>query len=1164
MTLDDTIPSQASNHSEKTGESSPTGVSQQDQPPSQPEQPVGKANAPDTAHANESQTSLVPEDAPMPTYYSDMVAKYETRILSASPFVKFAQPYLLMQAREQERRLSSLKRLRDQDIVEERGDGDKSKPQRFQLITPQMVHQPGHKASRQVMDILHAVHDAEYDKALYHYQTQTRQWENYIQGNLDLFDPYAHQNIVVLHSQICTSTKIPCMEPTMFAFSFYDEHGDPSTGTIPDCTLGQYIEDICFNAESICDANGCDRKMHEHHRSYVHGDARITVFIEQDGKGKPLRDNIMMWSYCKSCKRETSEMEMSKGACKYSFGKYLELSFWSRGTRLVKDEDEDGWICPHDHHREHIRYFGYQDKVVRVHYDPIDLLELIVPRARITWKVEHDLNMKNDIFTQTQDRWNRFTASVRNRFKTIKLENILPDKAEGCRAEMDRLNKKIQEEHAMLIRKLQDAYMNSKYYEVIPLNVVLREMLEKVTEWDAIFSKFEADFLPSDKDIRKLTVLHLRKMFTDETKEPLAGAETITEIPEGNEKVALVATSESEPQLVSPTVDTSMDISQPIETPKPPSEGTPQPTLPSATNESLERMDPLDLATARSPNVNATSVTGQPQTPVISPQTPAFPEPGPGPMASPLPALESPNRPTVAGSMAEQVDQLRRRQQSVVLEEAKAGNSTGNSRQNSVSGEATVKTPERGPSRRAGLTVSPPMVRAISTPVNSMPTLPRIQSATGKRFLGMGKDKERLPTPEGALTAELRKAPTNESLKGDKKLFGIRTGRKGNSSSIPRFVGKKDSSRVSTIRKHFEQLSREFEKEREKDRKKRASQMSHSRPFLQHSKTKAIVEVYEDVDEAVQEPGPTEEDQSYKLRDESQAYGTSSIMASEPSGPPSQEALQSPHSPTEKSIRDDETVAEAETDDQTQQTISHGPTDDEQGESDTERSSILEGATLEEIAESLDSNAEIPLELPKHDRMNFMKVLTNFWNERSASDWPPLDYPFNVTDHIFVDSDIIVREDEPSSLIAFALSSDDYKQKLLKFHPRRDENGDPLPEPDPDDEVATELSTNAEGTLSEDRLEASLIHTSSSHYKYQFTEGSAKMLVKIFYAEQFDALRRKCGVADRIVESLSRCLKWDSKGGKTKSVFLKTQDDRLVMKVCFPYTSVFDAICSAR
>jgi 1-phosphatidylinositol-3-phosphate 5-kinase len=60
------------------------------------------------------------------------------------------------------------------------------------------------------------------------------------------------------------------------------------------------------------------------------------------------------------------------------------------------------------------------------------------------------------------------------------------------------------------------------------------------------------------------------------------------------------------------------------------------------------------------------------------------------------------------------------------------------------------------------------------------------------------------------------------------------------------------------------------------------------------------------------------------------------------------------------------------------------------------------------------------------------------------------------------------------------------------------------------------------------------------------------MQCKIFFAEQFDAVRRKCGVADRIVESLSRCVKWDSKGGKTKSEWLKTLDDRLVVKSLSP------------
>ncbi len=59
------------------------------------------------SHSHGSHDSVVLEDVPMPTFYSEMIAKYQTRILSASPFVRFTQPYLLMRAREQERRLES-------------------------------------------------------------------------------------------------------------------------------------------------------------------------------------------------------------------------------------------------------------------------------------------------------------------------------------------------------------------------------------------------------------------------------------------------------------------------------------------------------------------------------------------------------------------------------------------------------------------------------------------------------------------------------------------------------------------------------------------------------------------------------------------------------------------------------------------------------------------------------------------------------------------------------------------------------------------------------------------------------------------------------------------------------------------------------------------------
>ncbi|KAJ3079205.1 1-phosphatidylinositol-3-phosphate 5-kinase, partial [Quaeritorhiza haematococci] len=64
----------------------------------------------------------------------------------------------------------------------------------------------------------------------------------------------------------------------------------------------------------------------------------------------------------------------------------------------------------------------------------------------------------------------------------------------------------------------------------------------------------------------------------------------------------------------------------------------------------------------------------------------------------------------------------------------------------------------------------------------------------------------------------------------------------------------------------------------------------------------------------------------------------------------------------------------------------------------------------------------------------------------------------------------------------------------------------------------------------------------------EFPDGPTKMFCKIFFAEQFDALRRNCGCDATYIESLARCVRWDTQGGKSGSAFMKTRDDRLVLK----------------
>lgn len=1090
------------------------------------------------SHVHGSHEDAVPEDIPMPTFYSDMVAKHQTKILSASPFVKFMQPYLLMRAREQERRLVYLKRLRDQDTYEEQTESEKARPQRFQLIQPEMVHQTVKGAPRQIMEVLHAVHDAEYDKALHNYQTQKRQWENYIQGNINLFDPYAHQNIVVLYTVVCTTTTVPCAGPELLALAFYNEH-ESSQNFDPDCTLGQYVEDLCLSADAICTSNGCERKMSEHHRTYVHGEARITVFVEKcPCKIKGLQDSILMWSYCKLCKQETQVMPMSESTWKYSFGKYLELSFWSSELRLRAG------TCPHDLHRDHLRYFGYRNVAIRIHYDPIDLLEIVVPRTRITWKVDNDLRLKNDLFTKTEERLNRFMLSVKSRIKGINIDSVIPEKVEACKAEVEKMAKRAQEEHTALLRKLQEKYMESRYYEVIPLNRAIRAMQEKVAEWDATFADFDANYFPSEKDIRRLAALQLKKMFMDRegSVSSISSTENAEQAQDLEEKQ-----SHAEIELTSHSLDVTGNEAESIlqsvveEENSSPGKTTKESQVTSNDNNQsavsrtdLERdgLQSLDLAIPRQNKADETQVMTE------SPDSYDASQSSSKSLGESLASIEELSSVPLEPTPSEKVRQLR--------------NGSQTSHAESSGGEASdvsgiPRPSERGNSRRGGMVISPPISRTQSQPTS---TLHRMHSANSKALTSRtdtkGAASDILDESIEALKTSFAESIKEKKLSDRLGLGNLKNHRKGGHSLIPRSIqSKRKESKVSTLAKHFEQLSREFEKERMRDRKQRAAKVTQSRAFPKAS-SKPIVEVYKDVDEAVEEPGPFDDD--LHLVGPSQPNPEKTGAAEGVTGLITGNGKDITSMPNENTTKAEETATEVETDDN-QPNVSQTASDDDGIGSDAEHS-LLDGIPdVTDIAESLgvtESNTDI--DLPKHEKSSLMKMLTNFWAERSASGWTQLEYPLNATDHVFVDSDVIVREDEPSSLIAFALSSEDYiaKLEMIRRQGRPSYNGE-------GEANQGEMSIDpCEDGIDQAEVETSLLRATGTHLKYQFAEGSAKMLCKIFYAEQFDAVRRKCGVADRIVESLSRCLKWDSKGGKTKSVFLKTLDDRLVLKSLSP------------
>ena len=69
------------------------------------------------------------------------------------------------------------------------------------------------------------------------------------------------------------------------------------------------------------------------------------------------------------------------------------------------------------------------------------------------------------------------------------------------------------------------------------------------------------------------------------------------------------------------------------------------------------------------------------------------------------------------------------------------------------------------------------------------------------------------------------------------------------------------------------------------------------------------------------------------------------------------------------------------------------------------------------------------------------------------------------------------------------------------------------------------------------------------HIKYDWTIGKRiKFSCTVYYAKQFDALRRRCGINDLFLKSLTSSANWSAQGGKSRSNFWKTSDERFIIK----------------
>ncbi|VEU22138.1 DEKNAAC103110 [Brettanomyces naardenensis] len=781
--------------------------------------------------------------------YNDIWDLVERRVLSSSPWVTFAAPDLLI----------DLKRI--QDSINEDGKmyddfdrkyqlliGDKSlkDSKRQSSLQPYLdywhIDQNADALPLGVEDLLKLVnanHQFRQSWLSYDLATTARQWDQFWAARrLGYFDANYHQNIVTLFSMVSAKNATPCVGPEIQLTDFYWEN---------DFSLGQFIEHTCLHANDIC-TEGCGLTLREHYRTYVHGSGKVDVVLEESPQPTQGREDIILaWSLCKICQSKTAVLPLSGNAWKYSFGKYLELSFWCRGTKVK------GSNCDHDFYRDQMHYFGFQGMALRIEYSEIETLGLIPPKFRVFWAPKYEIKIKLETYNMVLKKSKDLFDSVRERLNRVKLDSMTTEKVEAGQQRIKELKERVDKEQREVESLCKHIYCTTEPTNHLGLNSVIREVQELSSDWNTEFQDFAASFLPSEKDIRKITAFQLDRLFGREKENEEEEEEEVKE-----EKEQVKEEKEEKKEAIQSIQDWKSFWENQIE------------------NHQLER--------------------------------------------------------------------------------------TG---------------------------------------------LPDLEFSSGK---------------------------------------------------------------VKKLAEFFD--AQEYFRQRDLEKKKMEKANSYMPKVIT---SKPRVEVYKDVNDAVE---------------------------------------------AKEELNDSDEIDK-------------------------------------EVRGEVKGSDEVKEEQPEQpEKLSLLKSLTRFWEDRSASLWEPLAYPLDFSEHIFVDSDVIVREDEPSSIIAFCLSTSDYSSKLCEELGEKDVGGkngeDDKGNEERQDEAGLENGGEAAaGTPLKQETPCSLesiMLKKGFHLKYQFEEGYSTISCKIFFAEQFEAFRRQCGVNDNFLRSLSRCVKWDSTGGKSGSAFLKTLDDRFIIK----------------
>ncbi|KAG5718705.1 1-phosphatidylinositol-3-phosphate 5-kinase FAB1 [Termitomyces sp. T112] len=1038
---------------------------------------------------------------------------------------------------------------------------------------------------------------------------QRRIWEWYLRKNADDFVVEKYQCITLREYTIPIadySLHRPCFAPRLNYITFYGSN---------DCTLGQFIERSVtdtlihfLDPKAVCTGKGCDQPLARHCTVYVHNETRLFVAVEQwDGQiiGRqnyhPTPDLITTWSACRVCGSATPFIPVSEEMQRYSFAKFLELHFYPADVKLVV-----GAGCQHNIYKHHIRYFASKGMTVRFQADPVTLHEIVYPPFRIRVRPETQVEMKNASYDRLHLRNFLWYSGLIDDLKLISIEAATGDETADAMliVDINALIMRAEAERDDVSTFINKVYRDSSPTDTLALNLAHSYRQDKIVAWQHDF-----DRLPKPRTVQQNLERNnkrtsafgpVRSMWPrrydlpgpcDQSHLP---SSSVSEAEEGplktmratEESLTSSASEASEPETN--TGDTRNEIS--------------------GIYPEKHTTNPLDLVSARGikelESVLIVPVNAIDETATKSDQesdstigavkddsflgSPPLNEPKRNDEEVPVQRFSRlPRRAAHHPSVAELVKKyqdflpiqgIHDLTQTALAPRAPVSESeqeytpliprrqsVRNKSRHRLTKKPSISDFEQGyaaniapryltHSRRS---LTQPSGSRIPGPINgsafqshesSRRPSPEKRSSNGK-----GKDVKfnRPSSPTNARQVSTSGRPVKQRISSrQKEKVPIRT----TSNSVPRSNLRRPTagpgSKVSNMTKHFERLGRDAERSKSKYsiiRGKRARPVASAR---------AKVEVLDSVKDAIRDDESESPDSSSEADDEDEGPEEEKVVPELVQSFPESDVI-SPEAPA-KTTPPAVTVSKLPDD-----AIAEGQVQDVSVPVPPVPMSVPSSPFLRPVEPAAKDVSSTP---PTSDvefgvgpeRPSLLKTLSGFWQQPSISrqswDSDLIDDP----EHIFRESSMVVRTDEPTSCIALALNSPQYREMLARSRAEKrtareaklNDSGEAFM---PDDRsVAESTSTwgvvNVESAEGADPTEDLKVPSSKLPWAITFESGGLTISCTVLYPEQFDALRRTYDCERSMIESLSRCVKWNASGGKSGSAFLKTQDDRFIAK----------------